>query len=370
MQQAATTAAGATALNCWFCGHALPSSPVRGDQGRQFCTQRCRASALRGEQPFRNAQGFKRFSPGVSVLDALLPEGIPANSFVLLDGENGIRHRTLQTELLWRALSRGEPAIVLTFVDPPIAIVEHFLQCGWNVLPYLGSGRLRIVDCFTNRLRTKHQTPDYDVAWNEYLAEFLEDSVTRLRETEDLRAVESKLHSELEAMNMHEQGIVVIDSINEVEFIGHEFETQKFVKEVRGDICSRKFVPIIASVTNLEKTQPVNRYAYLFDGIVEMRRDESIVEGIRLKQLSIQKMDGVFYRPHWVSYVMGPDGFRLFDPQSELQAVYGSPWDVRPSQSAPPTNRHPGASGSLPRQTATTERREREPTPPAADHHG
>lgn len=315
--------ASATApQTCAFCGYPIPEQPVATIDGAFCCSNRCHNAMKNDEREFAERFGFKRFVPCVAVLDTLLPYGVPANSFVLLEGEEGMRHRSLQTELVWRALNRGEPAIMITYVDPAIAVVEHFLTFGWNVLPYLESGALQILDCFTNRLREKHQVPEFQSEWNEYLHGFLDESVDVINETDDLRSVEDKLHSHLERADMVEQGVVVIDSLNELISQGNEGETGQFIKEVRGDICSRKFVPIFTSMTVEGGNFPQER-SYLFDGIIEMRRNEDIVGGFRLKQLSIRKMDGVSYRPDWVAYEhAGQRGFHQFDPEFDLQSVY------------------------------------------------
>lgn len=321
----------ASNTQCAFCGYPIPETPVRTPSGAICCSDYCRTSYEAGDDPFAGQFGFKRFSTGVSVLDSLLPQGIPSNSFVLLAGEKGIRHRGLQTELLWRTLTRGEPALVMTFVDPPVAIVEHFLTFGWNVIPYLESGDLRIIDCFTSRLREDHQKPAHQVDWNEFLAGVLDDAVSQVRDTSNFREVEDTLHAQLEKMKMMGRGLVAIDSLNEAEMQGREFETSQFIKEVRGDVCSRKFVPIFASTARTEDGQLADECAYLFDGIVEMRRNESLVDGVRLKQLSIRKLDGVLYRPHWVAYENnGSAGFQLFDPASEFSSVYGTPTTPAP----------------------------------------
>lgn len=290
-----------------------------------YCSDHCREAHETGAEPFSNRYDFKHFMTGVSVLDSLLPYGVPTNSFVLLAGEEGIRHRGLQTELIWRTLTRGEPAIVLTFVDSPVAVVEHFLTFGWNVLPFLESNDLRIIDCFTSRLRDEHQEPKHQVDWNEHLRGLLDESVAMVRETTNFRAVEDHLHDLIEEIDMMGEGLVVIDSLNEARVQGHESRMDQFIKEIRGDICSRKFIPIFTSTTSDADTGVRDEYGYLFDGIVEMRGNESMIPGVRLKQLSIRKMDGVLYRPYWVTYENTvPGGFSAFDPHSELDTVYGS----------------------------------------------
>lgn len=304
----------------------VDEQPIQSATGALCCTETCRDALDDGDDPFAGRLQFKHFSTGVTVLDTLLPQGIPTNSFVLLAGENGIRHRSLETELVWRMLTRNEPAIIITFVDPPIAIVEHFLTIRWNLLPYLESGDLQIIDCFTSRLREEHQEPENQASWNDFLLQFIDESVSVGHDPENLTSVEGVLHSTLEEMEMAGTGLVVVDSLNEAEMQGHEFATENFIKEVRGDICSRKFVPLFASVTTTKSGQPTEDYNYLFDGVVEMRRNESYIDGVQLNQLSIRKMDGVQYFPHWVTYaIRGPGGFESYDPRTDLPSVYRTP---------------------------------------------
>jgi len=244
---------------------------------------------------------------------------------VLLAAEEGIRHRSLQTELVWRTLQRGESAIVVSFVDAPVTVFEHFFAFGWNVLPYLESGHLQVVDCFTRLLREKHQTVDHEVAWNEYLRDAFTEAVTVVREPGDLGVVEDCLHERLADLELLGTGLVVVDSLNEIERQGRGFETGQFIKEVRGDVCARRYVPLFASTTSSGEDDGFAReHAYLFDGIVRMRRNDSRLADAWLKELGVRKMDGVPYRPHWTAYEsLGRRGFQPFAPETEFASVYG-----------------------------------------------
>lgn len=326
MQRSATAPPSNYPQRCDYCGYVVSAAPITDAAGAVFCSGRCRDAYGDGDEPFVGRFGFRQYTTGVGALDSLLPNGIPANSFVLLAGRDGIRHRSLQTELVWRALQRGEPAILISFVDPPVAVVEHFLTFGWNVLPYLEAGAFHIVDCFTNRLRERHRTPDQQVAWNDFITGFLDETVTTIKDTTNLRSVESALHNRLKAQGMVGTGLVVVDSLNEIETQVNELQTEQFLKEIRGDVCNRNFVPIFASTTITDDEKFTAEHAYLFDGIVDMFYDSSIVPGARLKQLGIRKLDGCRYRPYWVSYeVLEGLGLHAFDPRTEFQSIYGMP---------------------------------------------
>jgi KaiC/GvpD/RAD55 family RecA-like ATPase len=323
---------------CSFCGYDVPDSPVRGADGASFCSWGCRDAAAAGDEPFAGRFGFKQFTTGVAPLDTLVPRGIPANSFVLLGSYDGARHRGLTTEIVWRALSRGEPAVVITYVDPPVAVVEQFLTFGWNVLPYLESGDLHVVDCFTNRLREEHREPDQQVEWHAFLARFLEDSVTRIRDTTNLETVEDALHDRLRSQEMVGTGVVVVDALDELRTQSQEFGTEQFIEEVRGDVCNRNYVPIFTSTTLTGNSGFAYEHAHLFDGIVETRRTESIRPGLRLRQLGVRKMDGAHSLPHWLTVERtGQGGLQTFDPATQLESVYGSR-SGSPSPPGPPTS--------------------------------
>lgn len=311
---------------CDFCGYEVPeSSVVSGDDSPYtFCSAGCRSAFDDGDTSFVGRRAYTRRSTGVSALDALLPWGLPANSFVLLSGAPGIRHRELQTELIWRTLSRGEPAVLVSLVDPPIGIVDEFLSLGWNVLPYLESENLQIVDCFTSRLREDHQSPVRETEWNAHLRPRIEPIVTRVDEPTDMRAIENRLLEAMDAVDMNGTGIVVIDSLNELETQGQKHRARQFLQEVRAEVCKRLFVPLFAGATTSVEDSYSLEHSYFFDGIIDMRRNEDLVPSIRLKELSIQKMDGVSYLPDWVTYENFGDGFVIFD-SDRTGSVYLSP---------------------------------------------
>lgn len=338
-----------TSGRCDFCGYGLTGPPVRsGSDARYgFCSAGCRDAFDAGETPFAGRLSYKRRSTGVSVLDALLPWGMPANSFVLLSGAPGIRHRELQTEVVWRTLNRDEPAVVVSVVDPPIAVVEEFLDLGWNVLPHVDSERLQIVDCFTTRLRADHQSPVRQTEWNEHLRARIEPVVRGVDDATDLRAVENRLFEAMDAVDATGSGVVVIDSLNELEAQAQEVATRQFLQEIRAEVCKRLFVPIFASVTAAADESYSLAHAYLFDGIVDMRRNERRIADVRLRQLSIRKMDGVGYLPHWVAYDDFGDGFVPFD-WNRTASVYLPPPTGPPERPTGPTDRPPGATAPPP----------------------
>jgi archaellum biogenesis ATPase FlaH len=216
---AANAAAGDDDPTCGFCRLPIPEAPVErtvDGTARSFCSQACGDAYERTDAAFDEYHGHRRAVTGVSALDASLPQGFPRNAFVLVPGEAGTRDRAVGAELVWRTLQRGEPVVFVSFQEPPGAVVQQFLTLEWNVLPYLESGLLHIVDCFTYRLDDRDRMFERMDDWNAHLYDVAEDATTTVRDPTDVGEVHNKLDNALEARDMVDRGMVIIDSLTEL----------------------------------------------------------------------------------------------------------------------------------------------------------
>src|SRR5207249_1325148 len=111
------------------------------------CFITCRpASIYRESEPILPAL----FSTGIEALDKVLPKGIPRNSMMILAGELGTGKSVLMSQLLYGVLKRRkEPCIYMTFEGPPLAVEQDMESFGWDIAPFLESGQLRFMDCFS-----------------------------------------------------------------------------------------------------------------------------------------------------------------------------------------------------------------------------
>ena len=165
---------------CDFCRNPIVGETISlpvDDTEYTFCTQACCDELQETDAVFTQYHGFRRIDPGVAGLREGLPEGIPRNSFVLISGAAGTRGEALEVELVWRTLQRNEPAVVVTFTEPPISLVQRFLDLGWNVLPALETDSLRIVDCFTSRIGDPSRFHRRLNRWNRHLLSKTESSI-------------------------------------------------------------------------------------------------------------------------------------------------------------------------------------------------
>lgn len=309
---------------CDYCRLPIPKGTVEMDfQGDvyEFCSESCRDAQVRGDRVFTEYHGYRRFRPGVSALESSLPQGIPRNSFVMFTDLAGTRTEAIQAELVWRALQRGEPVVFVSFLEPPVSVIQEFATLEWNVLPYLEDGQLHILDCFTYRVDDRDRMFDRMNSWNTHLSQVAEQATTRVRDPSEITELGSRLDSALEDQRMHDEGIVVLDSLTELGTLVQPVRAYNFVKDIRADVCKGRFVPIFAgaTLTTEEETFP-HDLKYMVDGIVEMRLNEEIVEGALVKQIRIRKMSGVLTYPEWSVYeYTSGEGIVTFDPIEEMK---------------------------------------------------
>ncbi|MFB6236708.1 MAG: ATPase domain-containing protein [Halopenitus sp.] len=321
---AAGETAEATINRCDFCRLPISAEPVVSEHGGvdyEFCSNACRESLESSGRVFTTYHGFRQFRPGVSAMDTGLPEGMPRNSLVLLSGMSGTRDESVQAELVWRALQRGEPAIVVSFLETPTSIVQEFVSMDWNVLPQLEDGQLRILDCFTHRLEGAESPPERSNEFTAHLQSVARESTTTVRDPTDLGQVLSRLEDCLDELDMDDEGIVVIDSLTELGTLVQPVKAYDFLKRLRADICKARFVPVFAGATMAGDANAFpHDLEYMVDGIVDLRFTEEVVPDTLLKQLRIRKMTGVLTIPEWHTYeYTAGKGQVVFDPEEEME---------------------------------------------------
>jgi len=353
-----------TITRCDYCRLPCPTEPVTSEHDEvtyRFCSVSCRDALDRSDRVFTEYHGFRRLATGVSGLDNSLPQGIPRNSFVMLTDLAGTRTEAIQAELVWRALQRGEPVVLVSFLEPPVSIVQEFVTLEWNVLPSLESGDLHILDCFTYRVDDRERMHERMSTWNAHLQSVASQSTTTVRDPSDTSQLEDRLDGVLEDMGMQDGGIVVIDSLTELGSLVQPIQAYNFVKDVRADICKGRFVPIFAGATlTSEGEEFPHDLGYMVDGIVEMRLNEEIVEDALVKQLRVRKMSGVLTFPEWDAYeYTAGRGIVTFDPLEELEeaaaaeAAEGADGDGGPGGDGADAEDAPEASGSTPESGGT-----------------
>jgi KaiC/GvpD/RAD55 family RecA-like ATPase len=314
---------------CDFCQSRFPVPPIEDEHGGEtyaFCTESCRQAMAAADRVFTEYRGHRWMYPGVAALDAKLPQGILRNSMVLLSAQPGTRESELHAELVWRALNRGEPAVVVSFQEPPVSLVERFLSLEWNVLPFLDSGDLHVIDCFTYRVGDRERMFDRMNDWNAHLHRVAEPQVTAVHDPTNVNELESRLDDCTTAMGMVDRGLVLVDSLTEFGSLVQPVRAYDFVKDVRADVCKGRFVPVFAGAAYTGDTdQFPHDLEYLFDGIVDMEQNPELIEDALIKRMRVRKMSGVLTYPEWTAYEFTSDrGLVMFDPEVEVERTEAS----------------------------------------------
>lgn len=316
-------------LECDHCHYPIPGEPIEDEDDGQFCSTACH-DAAESDSTLTEPSAYKRVATGVEPIDSLVQEGVPADSFVLLSGEEGARREELLTELVWRAVERGEPAVVVSYANPPTATLERFFENGWNVLPALENDRLRLLDCFTHRLSDPDRYRDSRTEWSSFVGEAAADALVEVEDPSDLRSVADGLQEALEDLEMSETGLVTIDSLDELARPIEEAQVRDFVTDVRATVCKARYVPVVAGATAIDSTSAHDEYG--FDGIVDLRLTDRLTPGARRPQLGVRKLTGARYLPQWITVEFEPVRGLVAAEQSGAPAsgYAGEPQPPRP----------------------------------------
>ena len=306
---------------CAFCGYPIPST-IEAVQARGVghCSTACAQAHLDGEDPFKNALAFKRRPIGVPVLEQALPHGIPSYATILIAGQEGTRKEGLMLEIIWRALLRGEPALLAPVDKPPTTVIDAFLAHGWNVLPYLDAGKLHIIDMYTRRLPDERIYEQRNNEWSTFLLSAFSDSIIQARDPSDLHSVSNRFDQGCEALGMSNTGVAAIDDLTELASYTPEQRAINFLKEIRGIVSKARDVPLFtgASESRREGLYPTNypqNHEYLFDGIIDLELSDDLVDGQRIPRLSVRKMDDAWLNQRWMTYGFEPgSGFIEIPP--------------------------------------------------------
>jgi len=297
---------GTAQRRCDYCRLPVSGDPFLLDHDGEtyaYCSACCRDAVQENDRVFTQYHGFRRTPTGVGPIDESLPQGIPRNSLVMLTDLAGTRTEAIRAELVWRTLQRGEPAVVVSFLEPPVSVVQEFVTLDWNVLPYLESGQLRFVDAFTYRMEDRDRMYDRLNDWNTHLARFCEGATTRVRDPSDTSELQNRIDDSLERLDMQDQGVLVVDSLNEFGSLVQPVQAYDFVKDLRASVAKSRFVPVYASATVVNDGEGFpHDLDYMVDGIVELRLNDELVDGSLMKQVRVRKMSGVLNLPKWVLY--------------------------------------------------------------------
>lgn len=86
---------------------------------------------------------------GFEHLENLMGGHLPRASSILLLGDPGSGKTLLANQLLWDELESGKQCTLLSYDAFPEDVEARMKDFGWDIIPYLRKGRLKILDCYS-----------------------------------------------------------------------------------------------------------------------------------------------------------------------------------------------------------------------------
>ncbi|NHI92499.1 MAG: hypothetical protein EAX96_08340 [Candidatus Lokiarchaeota archaeon] len=244
-------------------------------------------------------------------IDKLIDNGIPRNSFILINGEPGTGKSAVLCEMIYRRLKAGEPVILLVLQNSPISVIQRFLGLGWDVLPFIGKGLFKIIDCFSFRMLDSENPIKMSVA-NELVMAKISEEIIIPPDPLDFQSILLTIKSVLQKLDKSITGgdsskilggILAIESLTELLTIQQQDKVLEFVKTIRARLCKERFMQVIA-VNNIGIFDNFNALlSYFMDFIIDFRFEpEAMKRGVLLKQFRIRKSSGTASRNIWLFF--------------------------------------------------------------------
>jgi len=123
---------------------------------------------------------------------------------------------------------------------------------------------------------------------------------------------------------MHNQGVVIIDSLTEFMTLAEPGLLIDAIKTWRARGSKERGVTFFASmhfgIGAFEKT--VDVFDYIVDGIIDLRYDPFFMrQGKLIKQLRVRKMKGAQHSTAWIPFEVGPNGIEVYRPDAQMREL-------------------------------------------------
>lgn len=107
---------------------------------------------------------MQQIGSGIAGLDQILFGGIPKGRSVLVAGEPGTGKTTLCLQYLYHGLKQGEAALFVSIDEKPEHVLADALSLGWDLDPFLESGKLHVMDITQHFGRLEASEKSIDLA--------------------------------------------------------------------------------------------------------------------------------------------------------------------------------------------------------------
>lgn len=243
---------------------------------------------------------MKRTFFGIHLLDSLIDNGFPHDSFIVLSGPVGVGKSFALKRIIASHLSSGERIVVVSFDNDPKDIVEYLKSNGINRLD-----DVVVVDGFGD---SSHDLLKHGVGDVVALDTLNRDTV--------LSSLEIVLRSS-------KPSLMAIDSLNEIALSLDPMSVISFIKTIKK--YSRKYNTLIIAVfhTGIPGFEQIESLIYyLVDGVIIMDFDPRFSEiGLPLRRIRILKLRDTRHEIGWVLFQITDSGLEPVDVKALLAEI-------------------------------------------------
>ncbi|MEM1541108.1 MAG: RAD55 family ATPase [Ignisphaera sp.] len=219
---------------------------------------------------------------GIKILDTLLPNGIPRNSFIVIAGPGGSGKSFLVINIAKQFLLRNEPAIYVTFDEDPLTVASITSSVGVDLYKYLGDKLFMIIDGYSFRIKDREGK--------------IHVAVIEEVDPQNTEQVFYTVMQTVDRVNIRGRGVIVIDSLNEFLSYHEHYRVAEFIKNLRANIAKYRGILTLAILhTSTDKAkQLLTLVEHVADGIILAER--VIKDNTVVKSVVIQRMKGAEHK--------------------------------------------------------------------------
>lgn len=229
----------------------------------------------------------------------ILPHGIPRNNLVILAGEGGSGKSVIITHIVKDALSSGEPVVYVTVDDDPQTVLMQLESFGVDTNKVCSDKQLILVDGFSYILKTTKP-------------HFCVEEEVQVEEPDKFLSILTRV---VEKHGLSENGLLVIDSLNDLFIQMDPTRLILFIKSLRAIFAKSRSILTIATLHT--STESFKEYLasieHLVDGILETSNiHPQLAQAIPIfvRQITVRKMKGVDSKQGYVLYGIDHEGLK------------------------------------------------------------
>lgn len=247
---------------------------------------------------------------GISVLDSVLPEGVPRGSLIIITGAPGMGKTVYLLTAVSRFLREGEPVVYITVDDDPLFVIDEMASRGFK--PEEVVGKLSIIDGFL----AKTGAEGYELLPRGLVV----GSIDVGNPLEALRRVEYVLRERVGERGI---GLLAMDSFNGVLLEADVAASLQFFRGLKKLSRSTGVITLMTyhqGIPGLEQIDGV--LAYLADGVIELGLDPALENlGVPIRRLRVRRMRSVPHSLQWIPYAITGRGIEEADVSSIVETI-------------------------------------------------